>query len=243
MDQPKTPFTPFALDALNGAWLDYRAACKPLYLSAPGIERDFLRTQDHERYIQMTRWLTRSAVAAVAKWTAACRRIFGTSVILEPLGKTGCGAPQCFLVRVPKAGGIAMFERLMGVPPKGDAEACARVALLTHRTKADRSFEVKARELSYFHDYHYAKMVAALKDSRVNAAYKQMFREWRARVPEDTADYAMLTKLAYFHHAKARRRFKAAVKWRNRLTRHNYHYVLDHIATPFEIVRPKEMPI
>lgn len=238
---PFTPFTPAKLDALEAAWRDYRAACKPLYLSAPGIEREFFRTQDQARYTRMRRWLTQRSVAAVAQWTAACRRILRRDVLLEPLGTTQCGAPQCFLVRVPNQGELAMHEHIFGRPPKDDEAACERVAQVLHSRAKEREVDAVKSARKTITSYYYAKMFASLKAARTHLAYKQLFREWKARTPKDTADYHLLAKLSYYHHARYVRTHTSAVKWRNRLAREGHMYNFDIISTPIEIVEPKEL--
>lgn len=236
------PFTPQRVHAADQAWAVYQTARRRVWIKAPHLERQYLRSHDASAYIHGRRLVTLWVDRATRCWLAAIRKIFGRDAWVEPLGTTHLGMPQCFLVRVPKPGrrSLVVAERRWGEPPLDDAVGVERLA---HEKLARKQRALAARHEDT-HATYYRKMEAALRQSRVEMALKARYyvlREAHARGDNTehwsitAGPWGFYTRQANKAHSRARDYAQRAILYHGKLKGLGFDYDFATIDTPFTL--------
>lgn len=221
----------FYADRLAGAWRDYQRVQRSTWVSAPHIERRYLRSQDLAAYQSERRLLLQQCDGAVRRWIAACRKSIDRRVLVEPVGRFrdlgGMGMPSCFLVRVPKRGDLAMSEHVFGQPMVSDGEGARYIRELQAKERSrQRAAQQDARVQRF-----YGRMVKALGRARAQMAVKAAARLDVRNTPPDSPEQVRARLRANNAHALGSRAWISARKMQARLAKLGYSYDLDTLDT------------
>lgn len=241
--KPELPsFPPAVIEALDQAWTRYQAARRTVYVGAPHAMRRFFRTQNQQALtVDLTRYVS-TASSGTRGWHAACRRVLGRHVLVEPMGTTVLGMPTGFLVRVPRKGtyagrDVGMDERLWG-RAVGDPEALERLAAVRAARRRDSEDEQRAERVQRL----YGRMVAALAEARSRLALKGRALDHAQAIIDRGItsstvrdEVQALRRASYGHHARYVRCLGRANRYKRLLAAQGFMYDLNSIDTPVEI--------